>query len=160
MVYVFAAAAVVVILAALSSVKQVPPGAAFVVERLGSFYTVNTEGVHFAVPFIDRVVRKVDMTPQRLPVENIRITSPEGGSVRAAALVSFTVADAQLFHYAVDNTVTALESLTRTALTDLIRSDPGTDGPQGIERKALRAIAPATERWGLAVSEIKLTELS
>ena len=153
----------VIFLTIMSSMKQVPPGAVFIVERMGSFYTVYTEGVHFKTPFLDRIVAKVNVTEQCLPLESVTAVASDGTPIVFTAGIHFRIVDAAAFFYSTENSVSSLGRLTLTALRDIISS---TDGETVLgskaetENKVTRAIAPATEKWGLLVSEIKLTELS
>ena len=146
-----------------SSVKQVPPGAVFIMERLGSFHCVYTEGVHFAMPFLDRIAAKVNVTPQCLPLESVTALSSDDRPLLISAEIHFFIADAAAFFYSTGNAVQDLGRLTLTGLRDIIGSmDGGTalSSREETEKKLTRVIAPAVEQWGLAVSDIRLTELS
>ncbi|SDB30725.1 SPFH domain / Band 7 family protein [Ruminococcaceae bacterium FB2012] len=163
MIYVVSGLAILIFILIVSSVKIVPPGAVFIVERMGSFYAVYTEGVHFSIPFLDRITAKVSTADQRLPVENVTALSSDERPLTLSAEVCFCVADAERFFYSTENTVSSLGRLTLTALRDIVSAmDAETvlASKEDIGKKAARVTAPAVDKWGLLVKEIRLTELS
>ena len=163
MIYVAAGLAIVIFILIVSSVKIVPPGAVFIVERMGAFYAVYTEGVHFSIPFLDRIAAKVSTADQCLPVENVTALSSDEKPLTLSAEVCFCVTDAERFFYSTENTVSSLGRLTLTALRDIVSAMDAAAvlaSQEDIGKKAARVTAPAAEQWGLLVKEIRLTELS
>ena len=163
MLYAVIALAAVILILTVSSVRKVPPETEFIIERMGSFYSVIGEGVHFVMPLIDRVAAKVSLAGQCLPLENVTVVSADGKSLRLSAAVHFSVSDAQKFYCGIGNAVTSLGSLTLTAFRDVISSVDAAaalDSQGTVEKTVLRAVSAAAEQWGLNVSETKLTELS
>ena len=162
MIWVVAAIAVVIFITILASVKIVPQGVVFIVERMGSFWAVYTEGTHFMIPFIDRIAGRVVMTERSIPVENFTAVAQDRVPFSVSLLVSYYVEDAQRCFYSISDPDSAIAKLVLGTVRDMISARPAESvDADYISRLSAEAASLATENaWGIKIREIKLTELS
>ena len=114
--------AVVVIMAIilLSCINVVPQARAYVIERLGAYNGTWSVGMHFKVPFIDRVAKKVLLKEQVVDFAPQPVITKDNVTMRIDTVVFFQITDPKLFVYGVDNPIMAIENLTATTLRNII----------------------------------------
>ena len=121
---------VVVVIVILSScIKIVPQAQALVVERLGAYLDTWTVGVHFKMPFLDRVARRVNLKEQVADFAPQPVITKDNVTMRIDTVVFFQITDPKLFAYGVENPIMAIENLTATTLRNIIGDlDPDLQG--------------------------------
>ena len=111
---------VFVILVLISCVKVVRQAQALVVERLGGYQATWSVGIHFKMPFIDRVARRVDLKEQVVDFPPQPVITKDNVTMRIDTVVFYQITDPKLFAYGVENPMNAIENLTATTLRNII----------------------------------------
>ena len=111
---------VVVLLLLTSCVKIVPQAQALVVERLGAYLDTWSVGVHFKMPFIDRVAKRVILKEQVVDFAPQPVITKDNVTMKIDTVVFFQITDPKLYAYGVENPIMAIENLTATTLRNII----------------------------------------
>ena len=153
---------ILVILIAMSCVKVVPQAKAYVVERLGAYQGTWSTGIHFKVPFIDRVANKVNLKEQVVDFPPQPVITKDNVTMRIDTVVFFQITDPQLFAYGVENPIMAIENLTATTLRNIIGDmelDETLTSREVINTKMRAALDIATDPWGIKVNRVELKNI-
>jgi regulator of protease activity HflC (stomatin/prohibitin superfamily) len=154
---------VVVILALIAScVRVVTQANAMVVERLGGYFTTWGTGLHFKVPFIDRVAKRVLLKEQVADFAPQPVITKDNVTMRIDSIVFFQITDPKLFAYGVENPVAAIESLTATTLRNIIGElelDETLTSREVINTKMRVTLDVATDPWGIKVNRVELKNI-
>ena len=111
---------VILIVVLVSCIKIVPQAQAFVVERLGGYQATWSVGVHFKVPLIDKVAKRVLLKEQVVDFAPQPVITKDNVTMRIDTVVFFQITDPKLFAYGVENPIMAIENLTATTLRNII----------------------------------------
>ena len=111
---------IILVLLALCVVRIVPQAYAMVIERLGGYLTTWNVGIHFKVPILDRVAKKVLLKEQVVDFAPQPVITKDNVTMRIDTVVFFQITDPKLFAYGVDNPIMAIENLTATTLRNII----------------------------------------
>lgn len=146
---------VIIILIGLvvSCIKIVPQAHAYVIERLGAYQQTWSVGIHFKVPFIDRVARKVILKEQVIDFAPQPVITKDNVTMRIDTVVFFQITDPKLFVYGVENPIMAIENLTATTLRNIIGDlelDQTLTSRETINDKMRATLDVATDPWGSA----------
>ncbi|MCC8052078.1 MAG: SPFH/Band 7/PHB domain protein [Lachnospiraceae bacterium] len=156
---------VVVILALLviaSCVKIVPQAQAFVVERLGGYQATWDVGLHFKLPFVDRVARRVNLKEQVVDFDPQPVITKDNVTMQIDTVVFFQITDPKLFAYGVENPIMAIENLTATTLRNIIGDmelDQTLTSREVINTKMRATLDVATDPWGIKVNRVELKNI-
>lgn len=154
---------VVLILVILSScIKIVPQANAFVLERLGGYQATWSVGLHFRVPIIDRVARKVGLKEQVVDFAPQPVITKDNVTMRIDTVVFFQITDPKLFAYGVENPLMAIENLTATTLRNIIGDlelDQTLTSRETINTKMRASLDLATDPWGIKVNRVELKNI-
>ena len=153
---------ILVILIAMSCVKVVPQAKAYVVERLGAYQGTWSTGIHFKVPFIDRVANKVNLKEQVVDFPPQPVITKDNVTMRIDTVVFFQITDPKLFAYGVENPIMAIENLTATTLRNIIGDmelDETLTSREVINTKMRAALDIATDPWGIKVNRVELKNI-
>ena len=104
----------------LSCIKIVPQAHAYVIERLGAYQSTWSVGLHFKVPFIDKVARKVVLKEQVVDFAPQPVITKDNVTMRIDTVVFYQITDPKLYAYGVENPIMAIENLTATTLRNII----------------------------------------
>lgn len=162
MTVVFVVIFIAVVLVLISCIVIVPPGQAYIVERLGSFHAVYREGRHFRSPFTDRITAKLMLSEQTLVLDRERTLSEDGADMHYRAFVRYRIVDPERAHYNVSDLKRALTQLTRSAANTLIghlSAGEASDSLEAVGKSIKNAVASGAEQWGLLVEDISFSEL-
>ena len=154
--------AVVILLVAASCIKIVPQAKAFVVERLGAYQSTWGTGLHFKVPFIDRVARRVNLKEQVVDFPPQPVITKDNVTMRIDTVIFFQITDSKLFAYGVDNPIMAIENLTATTLRNIIGDielDETLTSRETINTQMRAALDIATDPWGIKVNRVELKNI-
>lgn len=152
----------IVILIASSCIKVVPQAKTYVVERLGAYQGTWSTGLHFKMPIIDRVARKVNMKEQVVDFPPQPVITKDNVTMRIDTVVFFQITDPKLFSYGVDNPIMAIENLTATTLRNIIGDmelDETLTSREVINTKMRAALDIATDPWGIKVNRVELKNI-
>ena len=153
--------AIVLILAA-SCIKVVPQATAVVVERLGGYLTTWSVGIHFKVPFIDRMAKKMTLKEQVVDFPPQPVITKDNVTMQIDTVVFFQITDPKLFAYGVENTIMAIENLTATTLRNIIGDlelDETLTSRETINTKMRASLDVATDPWGIKVNRVELKNI-
>ena len=153
---------VVVLLLLTSCVKIVPQAQALVVERLGAYLDTWSVGVHFKMPFIDRVAKRVILKEQVVDFAPQPVITKDNVTMKIDTVVFFQITDPQLYAYGVENPIMAIENLTATTLRNIIGDlelDQTLTSRETINTKMRAALDVATDPWGIKVNRVELKNI-
>ena len=146
----------------VSCVKIVPQAKAYVLERLGGYQTTWGVGIHFKVPFIDRIARKVDLKEQVADFPPQPVITKDNVTMQIDTVVFFQITDPKLFAYGVENPIMAIENLTATTLRNVIGEmelDQTLTSREVINTKMRSSLDIATDPWGIKVNRVELKNI-
>ena len=153
----------IVVLPILSScIRIVPQAQALVVERLGAYLETWSVGVHFKVPFIDRVAKRVILKEQVVDFAPQPVITKDNVTMKIDTVVFFQITDPKLFAYGVENPIMAIENLTATTLRNIIGDlelDQTLTSRETINTKMRAALDVATDPWGIKVNRVELKNI-
>ena len=142
---------IAVIILFIANIKIVPQSMVFVVERLGSYYQTWENGVHFKVPFLDRVAKKVSLKEQVVDFKPQPVITKDNVTMQIDNVVFYQITDAKLFTYGVERPISAIENLTATTLRNIIGEmelDHTLTSRDIINSKITTILDTATDKWG------------
>ena len=151
--------ALVIIISNISVVQQ---SRAYVVERLGAFHSVWGVGMHFKVPFIDRVARKVSLKEQVLDYPPQLVITKDNVTMQIDTVVYFQITDPKLYCYGVEQPMMAMETLTATTLRNIIGDlelDQTLTSRDVVNTKMRSILDEATDPWGIKVNRVELKNI-
>ncbi len=151
-----------ILLVVTSCVKIVPQAHTYVIERLGTFQDTWKAGLHFKVPFIDRVARKVTLKEQVVDFAPQPVITKDNVTMRIDTVVFFQITDPKLFVYGVENPIMAIENLTATTLRNIIGDlelDETLTSRETINTKMRATLDEATDPWGIKVNRVELKNI-
>ena len=154
--------AIIVICILISCIKIVPQAQALVVERLGGYQGTWGVGVHFKVPIIDRVAKRVLLKEQVVDFEPQPVITKDNVTMRIDTVVFFQITDPKLFAYGVENPLMAIENLTATTLRNIIGDmelDQTLTSREVINTKMRASLDQATDPWGIKVNRVELKNI-
>ena len=153
---------IVIALMLVSCVKIVPQAQALVVERLGAYLGTWSVGVHFLVPFVDRVAKRVILKEQVVDFAPQPVITKDNVTMRIDTVVFFQITDPKLFAYGVENPIMAIENLTATSLRNIIGDlelDQTLTSRETINTKMRASLDIATDPWGIKVNRVELKNI-
>lgn len=150
---------IVVILVILARcVRVVQQSKAYVIERLGAFHTVWSVGLHFKVPFIDRVLRVVSLKEQVADFPPQPVITKDNVTMQIDTVLYYQITDPKLFAYGVENPMNAIENLTATTLRNIIGElelDQSLTSRDIINARMRSILDEATDPWGIKVNRVE-----
>ena len=154
----FAIAVVLII----SNIFVVQQSRAYVVERLGAFHAVQGVGLHFKVPFIDRIARRVSLKEQVLDYPPQPVITKDNVTMQIDTVVYFQITDPKLYAYGVEQPMAAMETLTATTLRNIIGDlelDQTLTSRDVVNTKMRAILDEATDPWGIKVNRVELKNI-
>ena len=158
----FVILAIIVLLVLASCIRIVPQAQALVVERLGAYLETWSVGIHFKVPFIDRVAKRVLLKEQVVDFAPQPVITKDNVTMKIDTVVFFQITDPKLFAYGVENPIMAIENLTATTLRNIIGDlelDQTLTSRETINTKMRAALDIATDPWGIKVKRVELKNI-
>ncbi len=161
--YIVAIVIVVIVLGILvSNIRIVPQAYGYVIERLGGYRGTWGVGLHFKVPFIDRVARRVLLKEQVADFPPQPVITKDNVTMRIDTVVFFQITDPKLYAYGVENPMMAIENLTATTLRNIIGElelDQTLTSRETINAKMRSLLDVATDPWGIKVNRVELKNI-
>ncbi len=152
----------VVLYTVVSCVRIVPQAHAYVIERLGAYNGTWSVGLHFKVPFIDRVAKRVLLKEQVVDFAPQPVITKDNVTMRIDTVVYYQITDPKLYAYGVDNPIMAIENLTATTLRNIIGDlelDATLTSRETINTKMRATLDVATDPWGIKVNRVELKNI-
>ena len=153
---------VVVVIVMISCVNVVPQAHAYVVERLGGYQATWDVGIHFKVPFIDRIAKRILLKEQVVDFPPHPVITKDNVTMRIDTVIFYQITDPKLFAYGVDNPIVAIENLTATTLRNIIGDlelDETLTSRETINTKMRASLDSATDPWGIKVNRVELKNI-
>ena len=153
---------VLAILLIVTNIAVVQQSRAYVIERLGAFHSVWGVGMHFKVPFIDRIARKVSLKEQVLDYPPQPVITKDNVTMQIETVVYFQITDPKLYCYGVEQPMMAMETLTATTLRNIIGDLElvQTLTSRDVVNTKMRSILDeATDPWGIKVNRVELKNI-
>ena len=147
---------------AASCVKIVPQATAIVLERLGAYRDTWGTGIHFKLPFIERVARRVTLKEQVVDFPPQPVITKDNVTMRIDTVVFFQITDPKLYAYGVENPIMAIENLSATTLRNIIGDmelDETLTSREVINTRMRASLDDATDPWGIKVNRVELKNI-
>ncbi len=145
-----------------SCIRIVPQAYAFVLERLGAYQATWATGIHFKLPFIERVARKVNLKEQVVDFPPQPVITKDNVTMQIDTVVFFQITDPKLFAYGVENPIMAIENLSATTLRNIIGDmelDETLTSREVINTRMRASLDVATDPWGIKVNRVELKNI-
>ena len=153
---------VLVVVIVTSCIKVVPQARAYVIERLGLYQGTWEPGLHFKVPVIDRVAKRVNLKEQVVDFPPQPVITKDNVTMRIDTVVFYQITDSKSYTYNVENPIMAIENLTATTLRNIIGDmelDETLTSREVINTKMRAALDIATDPWGIKVNRVELKNI-
>ena len=154
---------VILILAVIvSCIQIVQQSKAYVIERLGAFHSVWGVGMHFKLPFVERVVKKVSLKEQVADFDPQPVITKDNVTMQIDTVIYFQITDPKLYTYGVEYPMSAIENLTATTLRNIIGElelDQSLTSRDTINAKMRSILDEATDPWGIKVNRVELKNI-
>jgi regulator of protease activity HflC (stomatin/prohibitin superfamily) len=153
---------IIVVALLVSNIRIVPQATVFVLERLGAYYTTWETGLHFKIPIIDRVAKKISLKEQVMDFAPQPVITKDNVTMQIDTIVFYQVTDAKLYTYGVERPILAIESLTATTLRNIIGDmelDQTLTSRDIINSKITASLDHATDKWGIKVNRVELKNI-
>ena len=154
--------ALIVVVILVSCVKVVQQAQALVVERLGAYQATWGVGIHFKLPILERVAKRVDLKEQVVDFAPQPVITKDNVTMRIDTVVFYQITDPKLFCYGVANPIMAIENLTATTLRNIIGDlelDQTLTSRETINTKMRASLDVATDPWGIKVNRVELKNI-
>ena len=152
----------IILLILVSCIRIVPQAQAMVVERLGAYLETWNVGIHFKVPFIDRVAKRVLLKEQVVDFAPQPVITKDNVTMKIDTVVFFQITEPKLYAYGVENPIMAIENLTATTLRNIIGDlelDQTLTTRETINTKRRSALDVATDPWSIKVNPVELKNI-
>lgn len=153
---------VLVIIIIISNLKVVPQAYRYVIERLGEYNTTWNAGLHFKVPFLDRVSKIVSLKEQVIDFPPQPVITKDNVTMQIDTVVYFEITDPKMYTYGVENPISAIENLSATTLRNIIGDmdlDNTLTSRDVINSKIRIILDEATDPWGIKVNRVELKNI-
>ena len=153
---------VLVVVIVTSCIKVVPQARAYVIERLGTYNTTWSAGLHLKTPLIDKVAHRISMKEQVVDFAPQPVITKDNVTMRIDTVVFFQITDPKLFAYGVEKPIMAIENLTATTLRNIIGElelDQTLTSRETINTKMRATLDEATDPWGIKVNRVELKNI-
>ncbi len=146
----------------ITNIKIVPQAHSFIIERLGAYQTTWNVGLHFKVPFIDRIAKRVNLKEQVVDFEPQAVITKDNVTMQIDTVVYFQITDPKLFTYGVERPMMAIENLTATTLRNIIGEmelDETLTSRDTVNTKMRAILDEATDPWGIKINRVELKNI-
>ena len=152
----------IIVIIVIPNIRVVPQAKAYVIERLGSYYTTWQNGLHIKIPFIDRISRQVNLKEIVKDFDPQPVITKDNVTMQIDTVVYFQITDPKLYTYGVDQPISAIENLTATTLRNIIGElelDQTLTSRDIINSKMRSILDEATDSWGIKVNRVELKNI-
>ena len=147
----------------VTNIRIVPQANAYVLERLGAYYGTWQVGLHFKIPLIDKVARKVSLKEHVIDFPPQPVITKDNVTIEIDTVVYFQITDPKLFAYGVENPMAAIENLTATTLRNIIGElelDGTLTSREHINSKIRLVLDEATDAWGIKINRVEVKNIT
>ena len=160
---ILAIVALVVIWLLVSNIRVVPQARAYVVERLGAYHGTWQVGLHFKIPLIDKISRKVSLKEKVIDFPPQPVITKDNVTMEIDTVVYFQITDPKLYTYGVESPMDAIENLTATTLRNIIGElelDESLTSREHINTKIRMVLDEATDPWGIKINRVEVKNIT
>lgn len=153
----------IVIWLLVSNIRIVPQARAYVVERLGAYYATWQVGLHFKLPLVDKVSRKVSLKEKVIDFPPQPVITKDNVTMEIDTVVYFQITDPKLYTYGVESPMDAIENLTATTLRNIIGElelDESLTSREHINSKIRMVLDEATDPWGIKINRVEVKNIT
>ena len=153
---------IILIILVISNIKIVPQAYAYIVERLGAYNATWSTGLHFKIPIIDRVAKKISLKEIVADFPPQPVITKDNVTMQIDTVIFLQVTDPKLYTYGVDNPMRAIENLTATTLRNIIGDlelDQTLTSRDIINSKMRSILDEATDAWGIKINRVELKNI-
>lgn len=153
---------VIVLIVFIPNIKVVPQSECYIIERLGSYYMTWSNGLHFKIPFIDRVAAVISLKEKVKDFAPQPVITKDNVTMQIDTVVYFQVTDPKLYTYGVENPINAIENLTATTLRNIIGElelDQTLTSRDIINSKMRSILDEATDPWGIKINRVEVKNI-
>ena len=153
---------VLIILILAANIRVVQQSKSYVIERLGAFHSVWGVGIHFKIPFIERVAKAVSLKEQVVDFAPQPVITKDNVTMQIDTVIYFPITDPKLYTYGVEHPMSAIENLTATTLRNIIGDlelDQTLTSRDVINTKMRAILDEATDPWGIKVNRVELKNI-
>ena len=146
-----------------SNIRIVPQANAFVIERLGKYQQTWQTGLHFKIPLIDKVAKKVSLKEHVIDFPPQPVITKDNVTIEIDTVVYFQITDPKLFAYGVENPIAAIENLSATTLRNIIGElelDGTLTSREHINSKITLVLDEATDAWGIKINRVEVKNIN
>ena len=154
--------AIIVILIVISNIKVVPQANSYVIERLGAYQSTWSTGLHFKIPFVDKVSKRVSLKEQVIDFPPQPVITKDNVTIQIDTVIYFQISDPKLYAYGVERPLSAIENLSATTLRNIIGDlelDHTLTSRDVINTKIRTILDEATDAWGIKVNRVELKNI-
>ena len=152
----------IVVIILISNIKVVPQAHSYVIERLGAYHETWGTGLHFKVPFIDKISKKISMKEQVIDFPPQPVITKDNVTMQIDTVIYFQITDSKLYTYGVERPLSAIENLSATTLRNIIGElelDHTLTSRDVINAKIRMVLDEATDAWGIKVNRVELKNI-
>lgn len=160
--FILIAILIIILFILITSIRIVPQAYAYVLERLGGYRATWSVGLHFKIPIIERVARKVSLKEQVVDFEPQAVITKDNVTIQIDTVIFFQITDPKQYAYGVENPISAIENLTATTLRNIIGDlelDETLTSRETINSKMRTSLDIATDPWGIKVNRVELKNI-
>ena len=154
---------ILIIITIIRNIRVVPQAKACVIERLGAYSTTWNVGLHFKIPFIERIAKTVSLKEQVADFPPQPVITKDNVTMQIDTVIYFQITDPKLYTYGVENPMMAIENLTATTLRNIIGElelDESLTSRDTINAKMQQILDEATDSWGIKVNRVELKNIT
>ena len=160
--YIFLGLIILLLIILVSRIKLVPQSQVYVIERIGSYHQTWNTGLHFLVPFIDRIAKRVSLKEHVVDFKPQPVITKDNVTMQIDTVVFYQITDAKLFTYGVNNPLMAIENLTATTLRNIVGElelDATLTSRDTVNTKITSILDLASDKWGIKVNRVELKNI-
>ncbi|HAW15143.1 MAG TPA: peptidase, partial [Clostridiales bacterium] len=154
--------AAILIIFAISCIKVVPQATTYIIESLGTYKTTWETGIHFKVPVIDRVAKKISLKEKVADFAPQAVITKDNVTMQIDTVLFYQIVDPKLFAYGIERPISAIENLSATTLRNIIGDlelDQTLTSRDIINTKMRELLDEATDPWGIKVNRVELKNI-
>ena len=160
--YILLALVALILIILVSNIRVVPQANAYVVERIGAYRETWATGLHFKIPFVDRVAKKVSLKEKVVDFAPQAVITKDNVTMQIDTVIYFQIVDPKLYTYGVEQPLSAIENLTATTLRNIIGDlelDQSLTSRDHINTQMRAILDEATDPWGIKVNRVELKNI-
>mgnify|MGYP001182213370 FL=1 len=160
--YVVLGVVIFLILVIISNIKVVPQAQEFVIQRMGTYLTTWKTGLHFKIPFIDVIAKRVSIKEQVVDFKPQPVITKDNVTMQIDTVIFFQVTDSKLYAYGVERPLSAIENLSATTLRNIIGEmelDSTLTSRDIINTRITTILDVATDKWGIKINRVELKNI-